>query len=132
MSIDDQNNHPLYKSAHDRFMRAEEQQNIKAATKYPEPLNPASWSAEELGDHYAQESVDQGRYVEALVAKCRRLVDDIDQIQELIEESIVHAGRIKFASYDGTPMQREAERTCDVLNVVLRKIRETQKGAETK
>lgn len=73
MSIDDQNNHPLYKSAHDRFMRAEEQQNIKAAAKYPEPLNPASWSAEELGDHYAQESVDQGRYVEALVAKCRAL-----------------------------------------------------------
>lgn len=73
MSIDEQNAHPLYKDAHERFVRAEKQQNIKAAAKYPEPLNHASWTAEQLGDHFAQESVDQGRYVEALVAKCKAL-----------------------------------------------------------
>lgn len=78
MTIDEQNAHPLYKDAHERFLRAEQQQNIKAAAKYPEPLNPASWTAEELGDHYAQESVDQGRYVEALVAKCKALEEAIE------------------------------------------------------
>lgn len=85
MSIDDQNAHPLYKSAHERFLRAEEQQNIKAAAKYPEPLNPASWSAEELGDHYAQESVDQGRYVEALVAKCKALEAENAKLKDDLE-----------------------------------------------
>lgn len=88
MSIDDQNNHPLYKSAHERFMRAEEQQNIKAAAKYPEPLNPASWSAEELGDHYAQESVDQGRYVEALVAKCKAYEKALQSIADSDESDL--------------------------------------------
>lgn len=73
MSIDDQNNHPLYKNAHERFLRAEMEQNIKAATKYPGPLNPDEWTAEALGDHFAQEAVDQGRYVEAIVAKCKAL-----------------------------------------------------------
>jgi len=73
MTIDDQNNHPLYKDAHERFLRAEEQQNIKAAAKYPEPLNPASWSAEQLADHAAQEAVDMLRYIEALKVKCERL-----------------------------------------------------------
>lgn len=77
-NLNEQNEHPLYRDAHDRFLRAEAEQNIKAAAKYPEPLNPASWTAEQLGDHFAQESVDQGRYVEALVAKCKALEDELE------------------------------------------------------
>lgn len=82
MSIEEQNNHPLYKDAHERFLRAEEQQNIKAAAKYPEPLNPASWTEDQLGDHAAQEAVDMLRYIEALVAKCRYLEADNDRLHD--------------------------------------------------
>lgn len=115
MSIDDQNNHPLYKSAHDRFMRAEEQQNIKAAAKYPEPLNPASWSAEELGDHYAQESVDQGRYVEALVAKCKAY-------EEALKQALIDLKDIREKTSDwGTDVfsWEAAERISKVLGVEI-------------
>lgn len=70
MTINEQNAHPLYKDAHERFMRAEMEQNIKAAAKYPEPLNPASWTADGLADHAAQEAVDMLRYIEALKTKC--------------------------------------------------------------
>ncbi len=86
MNVNEQNQHPLYQEAQQRFLRAEVRQNAKAAAKYPGPLNPASWSASQLADHYAEESVDQGRYVEALRAKCEMLEDAIRAVLPGLQE----------------------------------------------
>lgn len=128
MSIDDQNNHPLYKSAHERFLRAEEQQNIKAAAKYPEPLNPASWSAEELGDHYAQESVDQGRYVEALVAKCKALKSAVNQRDETLNET----NAILFRFHKALQLISEIDIWAGESAFAQATAEEALRGAETK
>lgn len=80
-NIEDQNKHPLYKEAHERFLRAESVQNAKAAAKYPEPLNPASWTAEELADHAAEEAVDMLRYIEGLKQKCETLEIDKERLR---------------------------------------------------
>lgn len=73
-NVQRQNEHKLYLNAEEGFMRTAAQQNIKAALKYPEPLNPDNWTVEALVQHIRGELVDANRYAEALQEKERRRV----------------------------------------------------------
>jgi len=61
--------HPLYNDAHATWVSEQHNQIAKGAEKYPEPLNPASWTFEELFRHAVQENVDQMHYLQAMFEK---------------------------------------------------------------
>lgn len=128
MSIEEQNNHPLYKDAHERFLRAEEQQNIKAAAKYPEPLNPASWTAEELADHAAQEVVDMLRYIEALKAKCEGMERENRKLRFGL--SLARSSFITIKSMNTTMFRSSAEKAAKRITELLDDEQELKERAE--
>ncbi|UVI31194.1 hypothetical protein [Paenibacillus spongiae] len=59
----------IYGKALAYFQEVQKQQIEKGRQKYPEPLNPASWTELELIDHAMQEAVDQVHYLTALRIK---------------------------------------------------------------
>lgn len=61
--------HPVFSEARRRFLNECDNQSIKASEKYDEPLNPDSWTFEELAQHSTQEVVDLGRYTETMRMK---------------------------------------------------------------
>jgi hypothetical protein len=75
----------LYKDANFAWQRTQVKQIIKGAEKYPEPLNPFSWTGTELVEHALQESVDQVHYLTGLLAQIKemeiwveKLTNDVD------------------------------------------------------
>jgi hypothetical protein len=64
---------PLYKEANFNWQRTQLQQIIKGAEKYNEPLNPASWTGQQLIEHAMQENIDQAHYLTALGEKVKEL-----------------------------------------------------------
>lgn len=60
---------PLYTDARAFWESVQTGQILKGAAKYPEPLNPDSWTAAELIMHAMQENVDQAHYLTALLSK---------------------------------------------------------------
>jgi hypothetical protein len=61
--------HPLYVRAKEMWENIRLRQIQKGAEKYPEPLNPASWSVVDLIEHGIMENVDQLHYYIALLEK---------------------------------------------------------------
>lgn len=70
--------HPLYKEATNYWLETQAGQINKGAAKYPEPLNPSSWSFKELLDHAMQENVDQVHYITALRTKADVIAHDLE------------------------------------------------------
>jgi len=56
-------NAPLYKTAREQWLRVHFEQIAKGAAKYPEPLNPESWTQLQLIEHAMQENIDQFHYL---------------------------------------------------------------------
>lgn len=54
--------HPFYQGARAYWEVMQREQIDKGAGKYPEPLNPFSWSGRQLVEHAFQENVDQAHY----------------------------------------------------------------------
>lgn len=73
----------LYKDANFLFQRTQYKQMFKATEKYPEPLNPDSWTADELVDHAFQELVDQSHYLTALLLKVRQLESEVKENKKM-------------------------------------------------
>lgn len=61
--------HKLYREAVEMFTATHRAQIDKGAEKYPEPLNPDSWTMHQLIDHSMQEVADQVNYLTALKIK---------------------------------------------------------------
>lgn len=74
--------HPLYKAANFAWQRTQIQQIVKGAEKYPEPLNPASWTAKQLVEHALQENVDQVHYLVSLGEKVEELESKLQKETE--------------------------------------------------
>jgi hypothetical protein len=72
----------LYKDANFAWQRTQVKQIIKGAEKYPEPLNPFSWTGTELVEHALQESVDQVHYLTGLLAQIKELELWADKYKE--------------------------------------------------
>lgn len=68
-------NHPFYSEANQYRETVRREQVLKGAAKYPEPFNPASWTAKELLAHAMQENVDQAHYIYGLFEK----LEEFDQ-----------------------------------------------------
>lgn len=64
---------PLYKDANFAWQRTQVQQIIKGAEKYPEPLNPFSWTPAQLIEHAMQENVDQAHYLSATLEQIKEM-----------------------------------------------------------
>lgn len=76
--------HPTYRKARERFQRVQEEQIMKGAEKYSEPLNHESWSFEDLQNHAMQELVDQVHYVEAMGEKFKYLQGRLKQREDFL------------------------------------------------
>lgn len=76
--------HPTYRKARERFHRVQEEQIMKGAEKYPEPLNHESWSFEDLQNHAMQELVDQVHYVEAMGEKYKHIENRLKQTEHFL------------------------------------------------
>lgn len=63
----------VYKQAANITAEIRRDQIIKGAGKYPEPLNPDSWSAEQLIRHGLEENIDQQHYLVALLDKVEKM-----------------------------------------------------------
>jgi hypothetical protein len=72
-NIEKQRQHYLYKRANELHIETKEGQLIKAAQKYPEPLEPDHWSALQCGLHAFQEIIDLEHYVTMQLIKNERL-----------------------------------------------------------
>lgn len=69
---------PLYTEARNYWLKTQAAQINKGAVKYQEPLNPASWTFEQLLDHTMQENVDQVHYIMALRTKADGLARELE------------------------------------------------------
>lgn len=92
-------NNPVYVEAREQFLATQQQQINKGAEKYPEPLNPASWSVKELAQHAFEEAADLTHYIKALEIKALRYVYDLD----------VLGGAYKGILDDNESLVRESE-----------------------
>jgi len=107
--------HPLYQKAREHFQRVHMAQIEKGAAKYPEPLNPASWTADQLVEHAMQENVDQMHYLTALLewialdqarlrpvnelqAENERLKVENTTMKEALEKAQHHLAREQYMS----------------------------------
>lgn len=59
----------FYEKALKTFQRVQKSQINKGLDKYPEPLNPDSWTTIELIEHALQENIDQLHYLTAMLEK---------------------------------------------------------------
>lgn len=75
---------PVYREARDDWMIVQEEQIRKGAEKYPEPLNPASWTGEQLVRHGMQEVVDLTHYLTAMKFKFQEMERDIRYLYDLV------------------------------------------------
>lgn len=71
--------HPLYMRAKQIWERVRIEQIDKGEKKYPEPLNPDSWTAQQLIEHGIQENVDQLHYFVALLDKVEKMESSYKQ-----------------------------------------------------
>lgn len=78
--------HPLYKAANFAWQRTQIQQIVKGAEKYPEPLNPDSWTAKQLVEHALQENVDQVHYLVSLGEK----VEELEKLADKYKEDAIY------------------------------------------
>lgn len=74
------NNTQIYKEAKDIIVNAQRKQVAYGIDKYPEPLNPNSWSTVETIDHIIDESIDKLHYLVMLRIKLLREIEG--QIRE--------------------------------------------------
>lgn len=78
---------PLYIKADEMAKQTRIDQIIKGAQKYPEPLNPASWSGKELVIHAFQENIDQQHYLVAMLEKFEEMEREIERLKQELEEA---------------------------------------------
>lgn len=74
-------NHPLYKDARNEYTRVQREQMMKAAQKYPTPLNPSEWGGEKLVRHAMEELVDQSHYLIGIKEEFRRLNKENEELK---------------------------------------------------
>jgi hypothetical protein len=79
-------NHPLYIDAQNFWNDVQRQQIMKGMEKYPEPLNPESWTFEQLIEHAMQENVDQAHYLTALREKSREQDTYIKKLEKRVKD----------------------------------------------
>lgn len=73
----------FYEDAKRAWEEARLQQIIKGANKYPEPLNPLSWTYGQLVEHGMQENVDQMHYYQCMRVKREH---DVDLMKRVVKE----------------------------------------------
>lgn len=83
--IEQQRGHYLYKRAEELDNEAKKQQLIKGAEKYPEPLEPDSWTALQGAQHAFQEITDIKHYVTLQLIKNERLEAENKLLKERLE-----------------------------------------------
>lgn len=81
-------NHPLYTESRELFISTQHEQILKGAAKYDEPLNPSSWTPQELLTHMLQEGVDMTHY-----GMC--LFKQLEEKDRLIEEYLTELNQVK-------------------------------------
>lgn len=75
----------VYIEAAKLWLETQQGQIEKGAAKYPEPLNPDSWTESQLINHALQENVDQAHYLTALLQKIKFKDDLLSNYQRAIE-----------------------------------------------
>ena len=83
-SVEKQLNHYLYKRANELHQETKLEQLSKAAEKYPEPLEPDSWTALQCGKHAFQELIDLEHYVTMQLIKNERLEAKVKMLNEIL------------------------------------------------
>jgi DNA-binding protein H-NS len=76
-------NHPLYVRAKEMFENIRIRQIQKGAEKYPEPLNPKSWSIKQLTEHGLMELADLLHYIVALLEKAEALEQRVKELENI-------------------------------------------------
>lgn len=110
-----QQQNPLYLQADILHRETKEEQLIKAAAKYPEPLNPHSWTGLELTKHAFQELIDLEHYITALHMKVEALENlrdvNYSEYAELSKKYQAAQGAIEMLKDD---LQIQQERNEDL------------------
>jgi hypothetical protein len=79
-------------------------QIVKGAEKYPEPFNPASWTAKELLQHAMQENIDQGHYIYGLFEKIEAMEQELEKYKNRCKDYEIKINKydqeLKFAKQD--------------------------------
>lgn len=88
-SIEMQQEHWLYKHAKELDKEAEIEQFKKAAVKYPEPLNPFSWTGPQLVAHGMQELFDSRNYLACMDILFKDYERRINEALEILENAFL-------------------------------------------
>lgn len=75
--LNKQLSHQLYKDANFMYNQVQLQQLVKAAEKYPNPLNEDDWTNEEMLEHGFQELVDQSHYFMMMKNRMEKLMQQL-------------------------------------------------------
>lgn len=109
----DQITNPLYERRKAEVKEVEKQQIVKAAEKYPEPLNPDSWTPEQLVNHGLQEVHDLTNYLTALLIKSEDMAKEYQHVcdksrhLEKITEKIKTEARYWKVNYKNSLLEIE-------------------------
>lgn len=103
-------NNPVYIEAREFFGRVQREQIDKGARKYPEPLNPLSWTVGELVHHAMMELVDQAHYITSIDAKSEGLRANMQSAISLLEDAVEGGAGGKETAYRALDMLREVAR----------------------
>jgi predicted nucleic acid-binding Zn-ribbon protein len=92
--------HPFYVKAKQIWEAVRIRQIDKGAEKYPEPLNPKSWTARQLLDHGIMENVDQLHYFVALYEKVDEMEATITRLEAELKEATHRANKAEKERQD--------------------------------
>lgn len=81
-AIQRQLDHPFYQKVDDFRDEIKAETMAKAAKKYREPFNPASWSIRQLGKHAMAENYDQGNYIVGLMEAAETLEAKVTELEK--------------------------------------------------
>lgn len=79
--------HPFYKDAESFREEVKMETMKKAAEKYNEPFNPASWTIEELAKHAMAENYDQQNYIYGMYERLQVQEQRIEQLEKELKQA---------------------------------------------
>lgn len=108
--------HPFYRKVDDFRDEIKLETLKKAAKKYIEPFNPASWTIRQLGEHAMSENYDQGNYIVGLMDAAETLEKEVDKFknrcknyEEKLNRLQEENEKIKYTIAENCQLRKEKE-----------------------
>jgi uncharacterized UPF0160 family protein len=118
-ALQKQLDHKFYKDA-DAFRNGVKMETLKkAAVKYPEPFNPASWTIEQLAKHAMAENYDQQNYIYGMYERLTTLERENAEFESLYNKRCTEIeGLMQKVEEQAAQLERQKELVQTLYNII--------------